>query len=69
MEVYKKKSFLSKYIYLIPAVLLMLLFFVWPIVLTIYYSFTNLALTGSAASSHEFVALENYKKNAVSFRG
>lgn len=62
MEVYKKKSFLSKYIYLIPAVLLMLLFFVWPIVLTIYYSFTNLALTGSAASSHEFVALENYKR-------
>ena len=53
---------MSKYIYLIPAVLLMLLFFVWPIVLTIYYSFTNLALTGSAASSHEFVALENYKR-------
>lgn len=62
MEVYKKKSFLSKYIYLIPAVLLMLLFFVWPIVLTIYYSFTNLALTGSAASSHEFVGLENYRR-------
>lgn len=40
----------------------MLLFFVWPIVLTIYYSFTNLALTGSAASSHEFVALQNYKR-------
>lgn len=62
MEVYKKKNFFGKYIYLIPAVLLMLLFFVWPIVLTIYYSFTNLALTGSAASSHEFVALQNYKR-------
>ncbi len=62
MEVYKKKSFLSKYIYLVPAILLMLLFFVWPIVLTIYYSFTNLALTGSAASSQEFVGIANYTR-------
>ncbi len=62
MEVYKKKNFLGKYIYLVPAVLLMLLFFVWPIILTIYYSFTNLALTGSAASSQEFVGIANYKR-------
>ncbi len=62
MEAYKKKRFLEKYIYLVPAVLLMLFFFIWPVVLTVYYSFTNLALTGTAASSQSFVGLENYKR-------
>lgn len=52
----------SKLIYLVPAVLLMAVFFVWPIILTIYYSFTNLALTGSAVANHQFVGLENYKR-------
>lgn len=62
MEAYKKKKFFGKYIYLVPAVLLMLLFFVWPIVLTIYFSFTNLALTGSAAGAQQFVGIANYTR-------
>lgn len=62
MEAYKNKKFFGKYIYLVPAVLLMMLFFVWPIILTIYFSFTNLALTGSAASSQTFVGMGNYKR-------
>lgn len=45
-----------------PALILMLLFFVWPIVLTVFYSFTNLALTGTAAKDLEFVGLDNYKR-------
>lgn len=53
---------LGKIVYLIPAVALMLVFFVWPIILTIYYSFTNLALTGSAASENTFVGLANYQR-------
>lgn len=58
----KKGSSLSKFGYLLPAIILMALFFVWPIILTIYYSFTNLALTGSAAANFHFVGLENYQR-------
>lgn len=58
----KKSRGFSKYLYLLPALLIMALFFVWPIILTIYYSFTNLALTGSAAANLEFVELDNYKR-------
>lgn len=39
----------------------MLVFYVWPLILTIYYSFTNLALTGSAAANFQFVGLQNFK--------
>lgn len=58
----KINTFFSKTALLIPALLLMVVFFVWPIILTIYYSFTNLALTGSAATNLEFVGLTNYKR-------
>lgn len=53
---------MSKLIYLVPALVVMIIFFLWPIIMTIYYSFTNLALTGTAAANLEFVALDNYKK-------
>lgn len=56
------KGFFFKGIFLMPALLLILVFFAWPIVLTIYYSFTNLALTGSAAANLKFVGLENYQR-------
>lgn len=56
-----RKSF-GKLVYLLPAVLLMAVFFVWPIILTIYYSFTNLALTGSAVANQEFILFDNYKR-------
>lgn len=36
----------SKSVLLIPAVVMLAVFFVLPILLTVYYSFTNLALTG-----------------------
>ena len=45
---------------LLPSVLLMLAFFILPIVMTVYYSFTNLALSGEAAQNLRFVGLENY---------
>lgn len=52
----------KKSILLVPALLLLLLFFIVPIILTVYYSFTNMALTGSAAQNFEFIGLDNYKK-------
>lgn len=55
------KSFLGKWIYLTPAIFLMLMFYIWPLILTVYYSFTNLALTGSAAANMKFIWLDNFK--------
>lgn len=52
----------KKYLYLLPALLVMVCFFVWPIILTVYYSFTNLTLTGSAAANQAFVGFSNYKR-------
>ncbi|WMJ90050.1 carbohydrate ABC transporter permease [Anaerocolumna sp. MB42-C2] len=52
----------SKSVLLIPAVVMLAVFFVLPILLTVYYSFTNLALTGENAKTLDFVGLKNYGK-------
>jgi len=62
---YKKSYFRDqarKSILLLPAVVLLLLFFVVPVALTVYYSFTNMALTGSAVKDFQFVGLSNYAR-------
>lgn len=51
-----------KSVLLLPAVILLLLFFIVPVILTVYYSFTNMALTGAAAKNFRFVGLSNYKR-------
>jgi len=56
-----KNTFLRKWIYLSPAIILMLLFYIWPLILTVYYSFTNLALSGSAAVNFKFIGLQNFQ--------
>lgn len=45
---------------LVPAAVLLVVFFVGPILLTIFYSFTNLALTGPGAQETQFIGLSNY---------
>lgn len=66
MEMYSARSkhrigqTLSKYTFLAPAVILMIVFFVVPILLTFYLSFTDSALTGVGSSSAHFVGLKNY---------
>jgi multiple sugar transport system permease protein len=52
----------KKSVLLIPAVVMLAVFFVLPILLTVYYSFTNLALTGENARSLDFIGLDNYSK-------
>ena len=52
----------KKSVLLIPALVLLLAFFIIPIVLTVYYSFTIMALTGAAAQNFQFIGLENYKR-------
>lgn len=47
---------------LLPALALIIIFFLIPIALTIYYSFTNLALTGANAKDFQIIGFDNYKK-------
>lgn len=56
----KKRNTSTWFYFLLPSVALMLVFFIYPILLTVYYSFTNLALTGEAARELKFVGLDNY---------
>ncbi|NJP39693.1 sugar ABC transporter permease [Oscillospiraceae bacterium HV4-5-C5C] len=56
------RGVIRKYGLLMPAIILILVFFVGPILLTIYYSFTNLALTGSGAQQVRFVGWKNYQQ-------
>lgn len=59
----KKKSNkirFGKYLFFVPSVGLMLLFFIFPILLTVIYSFTNSMLTGAGSQNLKFVGLSNY---------
>lgn len=47
---------------LLPAVVLLACFFLVPIVLTFYYSFSNLALSGANAKNFQLIGLQNYMK-------
>jgi len=46
--------------FLIPSWVLLLIFFVGPVILTFIFSFTNLALTGVEASQLRFIGFENF---------
>lgn len=52
----------GKLLFLTPATLIIVLFFLIPAVLCVAYSFTDLALTGSNAKQLSFVGLSNYAK-------
>ncbi|GAA2816162.1 sugar ABC transporter permease [Saccharopolyspora taberi] len=47
---------------MLPAVLLLGLFVIGPILWSCYVAFTNAALTGSGATDPEFVGLENFRR-------
>ena len=51
---------MKRSVYILPSALMLLAFFVGPIILTVYYSFTNLTLSGATAVNPEFVGLTNY---------
>lgn len=48
--------------FLAPAMLLVGLFTVWPVVWAVVQSFTNRSLRGSGARSPEFIGVENYSR-------
>jgi len=66
VEIHTRKKRFSDNIrglpFLTPALVLLLIFFVTPMILTIYFAFTNLALTGAAAQNTEFVGLANFRE-------
>lgn len=47
-------------LFCMPSVVLLLVFFIGPMILTFVFSFTNMSLTGSAAQGMEFVGIENF---------
>jgi multiple sugar transport system permease protein len=57
---YQKRKTYNWLYFLFPSVVIMLVFFIYPILLTFFYSFTNLALTGEAAKELKFIGLDNY---------
>ncbi|WP_081415737.1 carbohydrate ABC transporter permease [Peribacillus kribbensis] len=53
-------TLLKSVLFLLPAWILLLIFFVGPILLTFYFAFTNLTLTGTEAKSTEFIGFQNF---------
>lgn len=49
-------------LFLTPTIVVLFIFFIIPMVLTLYFSFTNLALTGSQASQLKFIGFDNFSK-------
>lgn len=50
-----------KSVLLVPSIVLLILFFIIPILLTVFYSFTNLALSGENARELKFIGFSNYR--------
>ena len=48
--------------FLLPTIVLLAIFFIWPIVLSFYYSMTNMTLSGSKAVNFDFVGFENFTR-------
>jgi multiple sugar transport system permease protein len=57
---YQKRKNYTWIYFLLPSIAIMLVFFIYPILLTFFYSFTNLALTGESAKQLKFIGIDNY---------
>jgi multiple sugar transport system permease protein len=58
----RRRGQLGRLLPMLPAVLLLALFFAGPILWCFYSAFTNAALTGAAASNAQFVGLANFRQ-------
>src|SRR4051794_4031882 len=52
----------AKLLPLLPAVVLLLLFFAGPVVWSVYTAFTNQSLSGAGASDAQFIGLSNFSR-------
>lgn len=48
--------------YLLPAILLLLFFFLWPMILSCFYSMTDLTLSGTKAQNYNFIGFKNFTR-------
>ena len=62
---FQRREVLRLRILLIPSVVLLLAFVIYPAVNSIFMSFTNEALTGSAARNVRFIGIDNYVRLAT----
>ena len=53
---------LKSIFFLLPSWVLLLIFFIGPMILSFIFSFTNLALTGAEASQLQFIGFENFTR-------
>jgi len=53
---------LKAILFFFPAIVLLLVFYLYPLVLTIFFSFTNKAMTGANAKTNNFVGFANFVK-------
>lgn len=56
------KTNLKAFTFLLPAIIILLIFFITPMILTVFFSFTNLSLTGLNAQKLEFIGFDNFVK-------
>lgn len=56
----KKTKLKTTFLFLLPSFLLIIVFFAFPVFVTVFYSFTNKTLVGVKANNWSFVGLDNY---------
>ncbi|HET7616385.1 MAG TPA: sugar ABC transporter permease [Bacillales bacterium] len=56
----KRSDAFRAVLFLLPSWILLLLFIAGPILMTFYFSFTNLSLTGAAAQNFHFIGFQNF---------
>lgn len=60
MEKRAKRNRVKSAFLFLPSIFLIGIFFIGPMVMTVFFSFTNISLTGSAAQAMEFVGFQNF---------
>ncbi|WP_425589769.1 carbohydrate ABC transporter permease [Fictibacillus fluitans] len=55
-----KRKWLQALIFLLPSLLLLGIFFAGPIIMTFYFAFTDMSLTGASAQNIQYVGFQNF---------
>lgn len=58
---FSRKKLITAGLLMLPAILLIGVYFIYPMVMTVYYAFTDMTLTGSSATAVHFVGLRNFQ--------
>ncbi|GAB2566724.1 carbohydrate ABC transporter permease [Gracilibacillus alcaliphilus] len=56
----KNKILRKTLLFLLPSLVILLIFFIGPIIMTFFFAFTNMSLTGTTAQSIDFVGFQNF---------